>query len=193
MKAHSRLDDDPSGRARVLDRLARAARLALSLVRKLVDVVLVCLLAAMIGLILFQILGRYVFNYSISWSEEAAIFVQVWIVMLGAGLAMRNRNHIGIDLVVARLPRTLRLVLKSTSFLLSAWFLIVLVAGSFGLISLGMIIKSTALQIPMAIPYAALPIGMTYLLLEFALATLPELDFRGARRDPKGAAPSVGE
>lgn len=189
MTAHARLDHDPSRRGRALRGVLKVARLALRVVRTLVDAVLVALLAAMIGLIMFQILGRYVFNYSISWSEEAAIFVQVWIVMLGAGLAMRNRNHIGIDLVVSRLPPLARFLLKSTSFLLSAWFLLVLVVGSFGLISLGMIIKSTALQLPMAIPYAALPIGMSYLLLEFALATLPELSPRGAARaaDPPTA------
>ena len=193
MTARSRLDDDRSGRSRALHRVTETARLVLRFVRMVVDVVLVALLTAMIGLIMFQILGRYVFNYSISWSEEAAIFVQIWIVMLGAGLAMRNRHHIGIDLVVSRLPPLLRSLLKSTSFLLSVWFLLVLVVGSFGLISLGLIIKSTALQLPMAIPYAALPIGMSYLLLEFALATLPELAPRGAKRAADGAPPTAGD
>lgn len=193
MATHSRLDDDTSRRARAFRGILKSSRLALRLVRKLVDVVLVALLAAMIGLIMFQILGRYVFNYSISWSEEAAIFVQIWIVMLGAGLAMRNRHHIGIDLFVSRLPPVARSLLKSASFLLSAWFLLLLVVGSFSLISLGMIIKSTALQLPMAIPYAALPIGMSYLLLEFALATLPDLAPRGTKRATDLATPNAGD
>jgi len=193
MTAHSHLENDPGPQVGFRSGMLRAARLALRILRTLVDAVLVALLAAMIGLIMFQILGRYVFNYSISWSEEAAIFVQIWIVMLGAGLAMRNRHHIGIDLVVSRLPPLFRSLLKSTSFLLSVWFLLVLVVGSFGLISLGLIIKSTALQLPMAIPYAALPIGMSYLLLEFALATLPDLAPRGAERAAERAAQTAGD
>lgn len=193
MTAHTRLEHDQSDKSRALRRIKWAAQLALRVVRTLVDVVLVALLTTMIGLIMFQIFGRYVFNYSISWSEEAAIFVQIWIVMLGAGLAMRNRNHIGIDLVVSRLPAVARVLLKSASFLLSVWFLLVLVVGSFGLISLGMIIKSTALQLPMAVPYAALPIGMSYLLLEFALATFPELAPRGKPRAGAPSPPTAGD
>lgn len=193
MAAHIRLDQEHSEKSRALRRVQWAAQLALRVVRTLVDVVLVALLTTMIGLIMFQILGRYVFNYSISWSEEAAIFVQIWIVMLGAGLAMRNRNHIGIDLVVSRLPAVARVLLKSASFLLSVWFLLVLIVGSFGLISLGMIIKSTALQLPMAVPYAALPIGMSYLLLEFALATFPELAPRGKPRAGAPSPPTAGD
>ncbi|GGK50997.1 TRAP transporter small permease [Salinarimonas ramus] len=193
MTAKPRLDEDPDRREAAHAGWRRVAFGALAILRRLVDAILVCLLAAMIFLILFQILGRYVFNYSISWSEEAAIFVQIWLVMLGAGLAMRNRNHIGIDLVVARLPGSLQWILKSASFLLAAWFLLVLVVGSFGLIGLGMIIKSTALQLPMAIPYAALPIGMSYLLLEFALATLPELAPGRAKAGAERPAPTMGE
>jgi len=155
---------------------------ALDWLRRIVDGVLVILLCSMVGLIMFQILGRYVFNYSISWSEEAANFALVWMTMLGAGLAMRTRSHVGIDILVTRTPRRVQQVAKSASFLLGAWFLIVVIVGSFGLISLGMIVKSTALQIPMAIPYLALPVGMSYFLLEFAIATLPEIRDPGRAR-----------
>ena len=143
--------------------------------RRIVDVVSILLLLAMTGLILFQILGRYVFNYSIAWSEEAAIFSQVWLVMLGTGIAMRNRNHVGVDVLIAICPRAVQRIAKAASFLLGVWLLIVIIIGSFSLIAIGLIVKSAALQIPLAIPYIALPVGLSYFLLEFALATLPEI------------------
>ena len=158
---------------------------ALWAVRRLVDAVLVGLLCVMVGLILFQILGRYVFNYSISWSEEAARFAMVWMTLLGAGLAMRNRTHVGIDVLIVRMPRIVQQVAKSASFLLGAWFLVVVILGSTSMISLGLIIRSTALQVPLALPYLALPVGMGYFLLEFAIATIPEI------RDPD-RAPAAG-
>ena len=133
-------------------------------------------------LILFQILGRYVFNYSISWSEEAALFAQAWLVMVGAGIAMRYRNHVGVDILIAMCPAVVQRVAKAASFLLGVWLLIVVIIGSFSLIAIGMIVKSAAMQIPLAIPYMALPIGLSYFLLEFAIATLPEI------RDPAAAA-----
>ncbi|TVR07051.1 MAG: TRAP transporter small permease [Salinarimonadaceae bacterium] len=160
----------------------RIPKAALTVLRRIVDVIAVGLLAAIIFLISFQIMGRYFFNYSISWSEEAATFVQVWIVMLGAGIAMRNRHHVGVDVLITRCPKIVQQIAKTASFLLGAWFLLVVIVGSMSLITLGMIVRSPALQIPMAIPYLALPIGMSYFLLEFALATLPEI------RNPRGPA-----
>jgi TRAP-type C4-dicarboxylate transport system permease small subunit len=160
----------------------------LKALRFTVDSILISLLCVLIFLIMFQIMGRYVFNYSISWSEEAATFVQVWLVMLGAGLAMRNRNHVGIDLLVVRFPVIIQKVAKSAAFLLGAWFLLVVITGSMSLIAIGMIVKSAALRLPMAVPYFALPIGMSYFLLEFAIATLPEI-----YKPEKSRQPSAGE
>lgn len=147
----------------------------LTVLRSIVNGVAILLLCAMILLILIQILGRYVFNYSISWSEEAATFAQIWLVMLGAGIAMRNRNHVGIDFLISLCPVFMQRLAKAASFLLAAWFLVVVITGSMSLIAIGMIVKSPALQIPMAVPYYALPVGMSYFLLEFAIATLPEI------------------
>ena len=144
-------------------------------VRFVVNVVAICLLCAMTFLIMFQIFGRYVFNYSISWSEELAVYSQIWLVMLGAGIAMRNRHHASVDIVIARLPPLIQLVFRSTSVLLVVWFLLVVIASSFSMLAFGMIVSSPALQLPMAIPYAALPVGLSYFLLEFAIATFPEV------------------
>ncbi len=154
------------------------AQVALNSLRQVVNLLAIILLCVMTCLILFQILGRYVFNYSISWSEEAAIFAQVWLVMLGAGIAMRNRNHVGVDILIAMCPTWIQRAAKTASFLLGAWLIVVVIIGSFSLISIGLIVKSAAMQIPLAIPYTALPVGMSYFLLEFAIATLPEI------RDP---------
>ena len=167
-------------------RLLTAASAALAALRMLVDWIAIGLLCAMVFLIAFQILGRYVFNYSISWSEEAAIFVQVWLVMLGSGVAMRNRNHAGVDLVITRLPRVLQQVVKSASALLVAWFLLVVIVSSFTMVSFGLIVSSTALRLPLAVPYLALPVGLSYFLLEFAIATLPDI------RNPSAAASGAG-
>ena len=164
-----------------LAKLWSAASISLQLVRKCVEVLAIVLLAVMAVLILFQILGRYVFNYSIAWSEEAALFTMVWMVMLGAGIAMRHRNHVGVGVLIARCPPVVQRLTKAASFLLGVWLLVVIIIGSFSLIAIGMIVQSAAMQIPLAIPYLALPIGLAYFLIEFAVATIPEI------RDPKAA------
>lgn len=154
--------------------------------RKVVDILSVCLLVAMIGLIFAQILGRYVFNYSIAWSEELATFVQVWLVMLGAGIAMRKGQHVGIDILVARCSLLIQRLVKLSSLILIVWFLVVVVMGSISMITIGLIIKSPALQIPMAIPYIALPVGMSYFVLELLIFTLPKIFSLGSNGSVEG-------
>ncbi|WP_086054395.1 TRAP transporter small permease [Pseudoruegeria sp. SK021] len=135
----------------------------------------VLLITLMMALIFAQILGRYVFNFSIAWSEEMATFAQVWLVMLGAGIAMRRGQHVGIDMMILYFPMWAQRLVKVAAFALVVWFLGVVIVGSTGLIAIGYIVKSTALQVPMAAVYYALPIGMSYFLLEFAIATLPQI------------------
>ena len=43
------------------------------------------------------------------------------------------------------------------------------------MVAIGMIVKSPALRIPLAIPYSALPVGFGYFLLEFAVTSIPRL------------------
>ncbi len=164
--------------------IVTAGRFLLTVLRRLVDLVAILLFSYMTVAIAAQILGRYVFNFSIAWTEETATFAQIWLVLLGAGIAMRNRQHVGIDILVSRCPPAIQRIAQGTAFLLGAWLLIVVIVGSFSMISIGMVVKSPALRLPLAIPYAALPVGMSYFLLEFALATLPTLIDPSKRLSP---------
>ena len=150
-------------------------RVCLTILRRSVDVVALLLLAYMALAILAQIIGRYFFNYSIAWSEETATFAQVWLTLLGAGIAMRYNQHVGVDLLIRKAPLFIQRVCVGAGLLLSLWFLGVVVVGSLSMLAIGFIVKSPALQIPMAIPYMALPVGFGYFLIETAISTLPRV------------------
>lgn len=160
-----------AGRSGILRALSRA----LWLLRRLVDVVALLLLAYMACAILIQIVGRYFFNYSIAWSEETATFAQIWLTLLGAGIAMRYNQHVGVDVLIRKAPIVVRRVTSTIAFALGAWFLGAVAVGSIAMVAIGYVVKSPALQIPMAIPYYALPIGFGYFLLEFALTSFPQI------------------
>lgn len=166
--------------------LLRAGCHGLRLLRRVVDVAVLALLAYMACAILAQVVGRYFFNYSIAWSEETATFAQVWLTLLGAGVAMRHNQHVGVDFLILKAPPALQRIVTGAAFLLGAWFLGVVVVGSLSMLSIGMMVKSPALRLPMAIPYAALPVGFGYFLLEFALSTLPRVLRPGAAGTEEG-------
>ncbi|PTV95916.1 C4-dicarboxylate transporter DctQ subunit [Rhodobacter aestuarii] len=164
-----------SGMPRWLIAPAAFLKIALVVLRRVVDVIALLLIAYMACAILAQIIGRYFFNYSIAWSEETATFAQVWLTLLGAGIAMRFNQHVAVDFLLLRASRPIQRLCNGAGFLLGIWFLGVVVTGSLSLLAIGFIVKSPALQIPMAVPYMALPVGFSYFLLEFAVATLPRV------------------
>jgi TRAP-type C4-dicarboxylate transport system permease small subunit len=55
-------------------------------------------------LITLEVISRYLFNFSIFFINSAAGFLLVWFFLLGAGLALRQSAHVGLDFVSANLP-----------------------------------------------------------------------------------------
>ncbi len=68
------------------------------------EIILVTLFVLMVAVIFIQIIMRYVFNNSLSWSEELGRFVFEWLTWIGLSLGARVGQHIRISLLVDRLP-----------------------------------------------------------------------------------------
>jgi len=121
--------------------------------------------------VLAQVFGRYVFNYSISWTEETAKFAQIWVVLIGAGITMRRGLHVAVDVLAAMLPLKLARVLMVVVAAGCLWFLGIVIYGSLPLIELGWKFEtSPVLQIPMWIIYLCLPMGAVYFGIEIVLS-----------------------
>ena len=91
MNAHSR-SPSPGQAWRILG-------LALDWFEKIIVVVF---LAGIAVLIFSGVLSRFVFHYSIAFSEELARFIFVWVALLGASSALRTGEHGGIPLLANR-------------------------------------------------------------------------------------------
>jgi TRAP-type C4-dicarboxylate transport system permease small subunit len=94
-------------------RLLRAADLLLASV--LVTAVLV-----MVGVVSAQVALRYGFNASIDWADEIGRLAFVWAIFLAIPLGVRDGAHIGIDLLVDRLPVPGRTLLRRAGAALAA-------------------------------------------------------------------------
>ena len=55
-------------------------------------------------LVIVNVFTRYLFNFIIPWSEEVATSCFVYTVFVGAAWCLRTRQHVGVDLLVDRLP-----------------------------------------------------------------------------------------
>ena len=146
---------------------------AVRAIRVAAAVLVVACFAYMTGAVLAQVFGRYLLNYSISWTEETARFAQIWVVLVGAGIAMRRGLHVAVEVLAAMLPLRLRRILSIVIVCGCLWLLGVVVYGSFALIELGWMFEtSPVLQIPMWIIYLSLPIGAVYFGIEVILTAI---------------------
>ena len=126
--------------------------------------------------VLVQVLGRYVFNYSIAGTEEAVRFAQVWMVMLGAGITMRYGKHVAIDLLSTLLPVRMARYLNVFIMLGCMWFLFICIKGALPLMQIGYYETSPAMGIPMWTMYICLIIGAVYLGIEVLMLLISRWD-----------------
>lgn len=59
-------------------------------------------------LVIINIILRYIFNSGLVWSEEVATGCFVWSVFIGAVAVFKHRGHVGVDIIVKKLPETLQ-------------------------------------------------------------------------------------
>jgi len=77
---------------------------------KLIEVTLAFLLFGMVAMVFGNVFLRYAFNSGIQVSEELSRFFFIWLVFIGAIIAMREGKHLGMDALVTRLSRRGKLV-----------------------------------------------------------------------------------
>ncbi len=129
------------------------------------------LIFAMMCIIFAQVVARYVFHHSLTWSEEVGRYIFVWISFLGMAAAFKAKSHVALDIVVKSLRgfsrRTLELANATLVVILSS---AVLYSG-ITLFTLGMRQKSPALKLPMHWVYIVVPVSGA-ILLYFSLRAL---------------------
>ncbi len=123
---------------------------------------LALLMAVMTLDVLWGVFTRYTLGNQASWSEELARFLLIWIGILGAAYASGQNMHLAIDLVSPKLEgRKKKMLANIIRFIIIAFAFCVLVIGGFRLIYITHVLGQTspALQIPMTIVYAAIPLA----------------------------------
>lgn len=147
----------------------KAASLARGIERAL-DVFLGAAIAVMVGSMIWQVMGRYVFGHAPGWSEELARFMMLWVTMLGSAAALRSGGHLAVTSFLDCLPEAGRawvlafrdaVMVGATGLVVWQGFLFARLNGDQ---------ESAALEIPMSVPYAALPAGAVLILLMVVLS-----------------------
>jgi TRAP-type C4-dicarboxylate transport system permease small subunit len=122
---------------------------------------IVALLTVMTFSIFYQVIMRYIFSNAPSWTEELTRYAFIWCAYFGVSLGIKKDAHISVMAVINLLPKKGQKVMHIVANLIFlAFAVIILVLGYQTMVtvaSLGR--RSPALEIPMYLVYAALPVG----------------------------------
>ncbi|MBW2147138.1 MAG: TRAP transporter small permease [Deltaproteobacteria bacterium] len=156
------------------------------LAEKTLNFIIVVMFTIMAGAVFIQVVFRYIVHQPIYWSEELPRFLLIWLTFLGSVLAMKNRSHLGITIILNRLSAKKRLLVQFLANILVLLFLLVMVWGGTIITRLTMPNRTAALQMPTGLFYLAAPVGGVLMIIYLVKHTM-EL-FRGRAKAEKGEA-----
>lgn len=140
---------------------------------------LVVLVVALVSSVAWQVMSRYLLSDPSPWTEELARFLLIWIGMLGASLAFRERAHLGLELLPAKLEGMPASVLRYFTLAVIAFFAAtVLIAGGGNLVSLTWELRqySAVLGMPIAWVYSVVPLTGVLILFYCLVQALEPVD-----------------
>ena len=144
-----------------MKRIVFAVARAWSLVERGAEYAIVALSLMMVAAAVAQVVARYVLNAPLTWSEELARYLFVWLAFMAAWLAWRRREHIGIDALTAAFPKPVRSAMQVLVEAAVVGFAILTMHWGIRLLEISANQSSAALGIPMQWVYLGYYAGMT--------------------------------
>lgn len=134
--------------------------------RKFIDGINECLkwtiiiaMFVMLFVIFIQVIFRYVFQHSLTFSEELARYLFVYIVFFGTAVVARENGHIVVGVLVQRLKGKIAKYTKVAAYTSIILFVTILFYHGSKIVTLTSYQLSPALRIPMSYIYLAIPVA----------------------------------
>src|SRR5437763_9847567 len=123
--------------------------------------------------LLAGVVSRYVFNRPLTWTDELASILFLWLAMLGAVIALRRDEHMRLGVLVARAPARWHGRLDTLAAVVVAVFVIEIILPAYNYFDAQWMITTPALEIHDGYRVGAIAVGAV-LMLVIAAARLIE-------------------
>ncbi len=141
----------------------------------------ICVLAISI-ICLAQIFARFIVNSSLPWSDEACRYLFVVTVSLGAGVCVRDKNLIAVDLIPEKLKGQVKFYYMLILNILVMCMAYVLLVYGYRFAQMNMMQLSSSMQIPMGVVYLVLSLSGLLIII----STLRNIVYDFMKREKKG-------
>jgi TRAP-type C4-dicarboxylate transport system permease small subunit len=120
---------------------------------------------AMVLVVVLQIVARFALPWSPHWTEEVARYCFVYLVSLGAGLALKDNAYVGVTVFLDQLPGRARQYLEGGILLAIAGLMGSMLVACVPLLKIVRLQSSAALQVNMAFVYFSMVVMSFFVLL----------------------------
>jgi len=147
----------------------------LTLVEKTLELICTVFVGAIVLVLFYAVVMRYVFHMPPAWSIEVSRFMFLWMVMFGAALVTREKSHIKIDFIVNWLPLKVRFLWINLLRLVMLAFCGVLIYYGVKILPIVGQANTPTLEMSMGWLYASVPAGgflMGVYILELLIRSL---------------------
>ena len=136
------------------------------------------LVAAEILILLSGVVARYVFNAPLTWSDELASILFLWLAMLGATIALRRGEHMCLNTLVKRLRPGAQAWVQLAAELVVAAFLVEILPAVYDYVQDQDFITTPALEIHDSLRVAAIAFGAAAMFLLVAIRLIDRIALR---------------
>ena len=153
------------------------AEKVLNFIEKILEMICTVFVGAIVLVLFYAVVMRYGFHKPPAWSIEVSRFMFLWMVMFGAALVTREKNHIEIDFIANLLPLKVRFFWLNLLRLVMLAFCGVLVWYGVKIIPIVGQANTPTLEMSMGWLYASVPAGgflMGVYILELLIRSLRE-------------------
>ena len=156
-------------------------------VDRVARVVIGAALLCAFGLLLFQVLVRYILPFPVAWLEEAATYLSGYMAMVGASVCLRAGYHLQVDLLRDALPVVAQHLLIVIQNVLVFLFGIFLLRYGLNFVALGEGQTSPSTFFMVSHARMSMPIGGALLMLQsMVMAGRSLIAFIDHRNGPQG-------
>lgn len=146
--------------------------------RRILDRCLWGLLIALVGIltvcVFLQVLIRFVFKFPIPWTEEVSRIAFVYIIFVGATIAVRDKTHINVDVLLVMLPSEVTRWIQRIGLVLVAGFLIFMIWQGIIFVRATGVQVTPVMQLPFRHLYLIIPSSGALMLLYLILGVADE-------------------
>ena len=141
----------------MLKKTFAVVRALFAFIEKTLEFLSMGMLLAMVVLICYQVVMRFVFNDSPSWTEEVAILLMIWFGILSIPIGVKLHLHIGIEYLFNQFPMKGQYLVSRLIYLLIAGFGLVMIVYGLELVDFMTMSTLPATKLPSAVEYAVIP------------------------------------